>query len=111
MTYKDAGIKLNLAVCKKTGGLTLFACCIYYCYTFINNYAGNYVIIWESFQIMLPGTVVAFCGRILAPGSWNLQMSWCKCPGVPRGQFPGMATDRCITSRPSQIPTSAKFVT
>ena len=46
---------------------------------------------WESFQIMLPegGTVVAFCGIILALGRWNLQMSWCKCPGVPRGQPPG----------------------
>ena len=47
---------------------------------------------------MLPGggTVVAFCGRILALGRWNLQMSWCKCLGVPRGQFPGMAADKCI---------------
>ena len=33
--------------------------------------------IWESLQILLPGagTVVAFCGRILALGRWNLQMS------------------------------------
>ena len=48
---------------------------------------------------MLPGggTVVAFCGKILALGRWNLQMSWCKCPGVPRGQPPGMAADKCIT--------------
>ena len=39
---------------------------------------------------MLPGegTVVAFCGRILALGRWNLQMFWYKCPGVPRGQPP-----------------------
>ena len=49
--------------------------------------------------IVLPGggTVVAFCGRILALSRWNLQMSWCKCPGVPRGQPPGMAADKCIT--------------
>ena len=48
---------------------------------------------------MLPGgeTMVAFCGRILALGRWNLQMSWRKCPGVPRGQPPGMAADKCIT--------------
>ena len=54
---------------------------------------------WESFQIMFPQrqTVVAFCGRILVLGSWNLKMSWCKCPGVPRGQSPGMAADECIT--------------
>ena len=48
------------------------------------------------------GTVVAFCGRILSLGRWNLQMSWCKCPGVPRGQRPGqppgMAADKCIIS-------------
>ena len=51
-----------------------------------------------QFQIKLPGagTVVAFCGRILALGRWNLQMPWCKCPGVPRGQPPGMAADKCI---------------
>ena len=49
---------------------------------------------------MLPGegTVVAFCGRILALGRWNLQMSWCECPGVPRGQSPGMAVDKCIAA-------------
>ena len=49
---------------------------------------------------MLPGggTEVAFCGRILALGKWNLQMSWYKCPGVPRGHPPGMAADKCITS-------------
>ena len=29
-----------------------------------------------------------FCGRIVALGRWNLKMSWCKCPGVPRGQPP-----------------------
>ena len=49
---------------------------------------------------MLPGgeTVVAFCGRILlALGRWNLQMSWFECPGVRRGQPPGMAADKCIT--------------
>ena len=40
---------------------------------------------WESFQIMLPegGTVVAFCGIILALGRWNLQMSLQKAPGFP----------------------------
>ena len=42
------------------------------------------------------GTMVAFRGRILALGRWNLQMSWCKCPGAPRGQPPGMAADKCI---------------
>ena len=42
------------------------------------------------------GTVVAFCVRILAMGRWNLQMSWCKRPGVPRGQPPAMAADKCI---------------
>ena len=47
---------------------------------------------------MLPGgrTVVAFRGRILALGRGNLQMSWYKCPGVPQGQPPGMAADKCI---------------
>ena len=25
-------------------------------------------------------------------------MSWCKCPGVPWGQAPGMAADKCITA-------------
>ena len=44
------------------------------------------------------GAVVAFCGRILVLGRWNLQMSRCKCPGVPRGQPPGMAADKCITA-------------
>ena len=43
------------------------------------------------------GTVVAFCGRVLALGRWNLTMSRCKCPGVPRGQPPGLAADKCIT--------------
>ena len=54
--------------------------------------------IWESFQITLPvgGTVVAFCGRISALGRWNLQMFWYKCPGVPGGQPPGLAADKCI---------------
>ena len=48
---------------------------------------------------MLPvgGTVVAFCKRILALSMWNLQMSWCKCPGAPWGQPPGMAADKCIS--------------
>ena len=47
---------------------------------------------------MLPGggTVLAFCVRILALGRWNLQMSWCKCPGVPRGEPPGIAAGKCI---------------
>ena len=39
---------------------------------------------------------LAFCGKILAQGGWNLQMSWYKCPGVPLGQHPGMAADKCI---------------
>ena len=43
------------------------------------------------------GTVVAFYGRILALGRWNLQMSWSKCPGVPQGEPPGMATDKGIS--------------
>ena len=48
---------------------------------------------------MLPGggTVVAFCGRILTLVSGNVQMSWCKCPGLVWGQLPGMAADKCIT--------------
>ena len=41
--------------------------------------------------------MVAFCGRILAVGRWDLTMSRCKCPGVPRGQPPEMAADKCIT--------------
>ena len=32
--------------------------------------------------------MAAFCGRILALGRGDLQMSWCKCPGVPRGHPP-----------------------
>ena len=44
------------------------------------------------------GTVVGFCGRILALGTGNLQISWCKCPGVPRGQPSGMAADKCTTT-------------
>ena len=53
----------------------------------------------RPFKLCSPGegTVVAFCGRILALGRWNLQMSWCKCPGVPKGQPLGMATDKCIS--------------
>ena len=41
--------------------------------------------------MMLPGgeTVVAFCGRTLAPGRWNLEMSWYKFRGVSRSQPPG----------------------
>ena len=36
-------------------------------------------------------------GRDSGSFSWtNLQMSWCKCPGVPGGQPPGMAADECI---------------
>ena len=83
---------------QKTNGLAIYAYCIYYCQTFIKNYAGNYVTIWESFQIMLPGEgkVVAFCGRILALGRWKLQISGCKWPGVPRDQPPRMAANKCI---------------
>ena len=29
--------------------------------------------------------MVAFCGRILPLGKWNLEMSWRKCPGVHKG--------------------------
>ena len=54
----------------------------------------------SSFKLYFPGegTVVALCGRILALGRWNLQMSWCECPGVSRGQPPGMAADKCIAA-------------
>ena len=38
--------------------------------------------------------MVAFCERILALGRGNLQLSRCKCPGVPWGQPPGMAADK-----------------
>ena len=44
--------------------------------------------------------MVAFCGRILALGRWNLQMSRCKCPEVLRGQPLGMAADQCIKILP-----------
>ena len=59
---------------QKTGGLAVFAYCIFYYYTFVKNYAQNFVTIWHSFQIMLPvgGTVVAFCGKILVLGRGNL---------------------------------------
>ena len=45
------------------------------------------------------GTVVAFCGRILALGSWMI----CKCLGANARWFPGVnpswvATDKCIKS-------------
>ena len=40
---------------QKTGGLAVFAYCIFYYYTSIKNYAHNFVTIWHSFQIMLPG--------------------------------------------------------
>ena len=40
---------------QKTGGLAVFAYCILYYYTFIKNYERNFVTIWDSFQIMLPG--------------------------------------------------------
>ena len=43
------------------------------------------------------GTVVAFCGRILALGRWTLQMSWCNARGSP-GSTPGMAADKCIAA-------------
>ena len=45
----------------------------------------------------------AFCGRILALGRWNLQMAWCKCPEVPRGQPPEMAANQCIKILPSHF--------
>ena len=49
-------------------------------YALISGHPGewplHYIRTWESFQIMFPegGTVVAFCGRILALGRWNLQI-------------------------------------
>ena len=54
----------------------------------------------SPFKLCCPGegTVVAFCGRILALGRWNLQMPCCECPGVPRGQSPGMAADKSIAA-------------
>ena len=51
----------------------------------------------SPFKLYSQGAVVAFCGRIFALGRWNLQMSWCKFPGDPHGQPPGMAADKCIT--------------
>ena len=71
---------------QKTGGLAIFAVHIIV------------KLLLKINQIMLPGggTVVAFCGRILALGRWNLRISWCKCPGVPQGQPPVMAADKCI---------------
>ena len=57
---------------------------------------------WSSFPNIGGGIVEAFCGRILALDRWNLQMSWCKCPGVLRGQPHGMAADKCIISENSQ---------
>lgn len=41
-------------------------------------------------------TMVAFCGRILALGRWNLQMFWCKCSKFPEVNPSGMAADKCI---------------
>ena len=38
----------------------------------------------------------ALCRKILALGRLNFQMSWCKCPGFPPGQTPGIAADKCI---------------
>ena len=62
---------------QKTGGLSILLTVYIIVKLLLKNYAGNCITIWESFQIMLPGggTVVAFCGRILALGRWNLQMS------------------------------------
>ena len=64
--------------------------CIYYCLTSIKNYAGHYL------SIMRPGggTVVAFCGKILA-----LVGGICKFLGANARGFPGMAADKCISSR------------
>ena len=72
---------------QKPGGLAIFAYSIYYCWSFIKSYTGNYATIWESFQIMLPvgGTVVAFWGRKLALDRWNLQ-----CLGANARGFPGV---------------------
>ena len=67
----------------------MFAYCMYYCETFIKDYTGNYVTIWESFQIMLPGE-----------GQWQLvfvQECWpwvgeiCKCFGANAWGFPGVS--------------------
>ena len=62
---------------------------------------------------MLPGgrTVVAFRRRILALGRGNLQMSWYKCPGIPRDQSPGMAADKCISEKDVFPRRSADYVT
>ena len=51
---------------------------------------------WESFQIMLPegGTVVAFCGIILAQVEFaNVLVQM---PRGSPGSTPGMTADKCI---------------
>ena len=60
---------------------------------------------------MLPGggTVVTFCGGILALGRWNLQVSWNKCQGASRGQLPGMAADKCIMRKELKLPPGIRF--
>ena len=80
-------IKLNLAVCRKQVDW-LFLLTVYFIVKLLLNIMLEITL---QFQIMLPGggTVVAFCGRILALGGWNLQMSWCRCPGIPRVNPPG----------------------
>ena len=47
--------------------------------------------------------MVAFCGKILALGRWDLTMSRCKFPGLPRGQTPGMTADKCNTCTKTSI--------
>ena len=37
----------------------------------------------------------SFLWKNIGPGWVEFAMSWCKCPGVPRGQPPGMAADKC----------------
>ena len=70
------------------------AYCIYYCQKLCRKLCYNLGVL--SNYAPGGGTLVAFCRRILALGRWNLQMSWCKCPGIPRGQPRGMAADKCI---------------
>ena len=96
MNYKveTEGIKLNL-VCAENRWTSYF--CLLYILLSVNFYLKlcrklRYNLGVLSNYAPGGGTVVVFCGRILALRRWNLQMSWYKCPGVP-----GMAADKCIT--------------
>ena len=49
---------------------------------------------------MLPGegTVIAFCGRILALGRCEFANVLVRMPGGSPGSTPGMAADKCIAA-------------